>query len=115
MTEVQSPGFGWRKMRMVGYQGELSRSSIHRHSVSNRFSNQIGLPIAPARCATAVSTLMTRSRLATNAAVPAKSLSCDEKSCTTMPGGGDVACVLDGPTWRDTKSHPLTDASPASV
>jgi hypothetical protein len=48
-TDAQSPGLGWRKIRMVGYQGESSRSSNQRQQVSKRFSIQTGFPIAPAR------------------------------------------------------------------
>ena len=58
-----------RNRRMVGYQGVSVRSSIHRKSGANGTKSPTALAIAPARCATEVSTAMTRSSIATTAAV----------------------------------------------
>ena len=66
-------GFGCRKIVIVGYQGLSRRPVSQRQHGSKRSSSQTGLPSAPARWATEVSTEMTRSRLATSAAVSAKS------------------------------------------
>ena len=65
---------------MVGYQG-LS-VNIHLKSGANGTSRPIAFPIAPARCATDVSTAMTRSSIAKTAAVSAKS-SNSGPSCAT--------------------------------
>jgi hypothetical protein len=73
ITLSQSPMEGWRNSRIVGYQGLSFRSGSQRQSATNGSSTQTGLPIAPARWATAVSTAITRSRLAINAAVSVKS------------------------------------------
>src|SRR5262249_3947251 len=40
-TLDQSPGRSWRKMRIVGYQGESSRSSSHRHSHGVASASQV--------------------------------------------------------------------------
>ena len=58
---------------LPGYQGLSSRSSIQRQSGANGSSNHVGLPSAPARWTTDVSTAITRSRWAINAAVSAMS------------------------------------------
>ncbi len=58
---VQSPKCCWRKSRAVGYQGLSRRSRSQRKSAANGSSSNNGLPIAPARCATAVSTETTAS------------------------------------------------------
>uniref|UniRef100_A0ACD5GSU4 Uncharacterized protein n=1 Tax=Desertifilum tharense IPPAS B-1220 TaxID=1781255 RepID=A0ACD5GSU4_9CYAN len=74
-TLCQSPGWGWRNRRIVGYQGVLSPCIIHRQSGEKHNSSQTGLPNVPARWATAVSTVMIKSSWAIAAAVSAKSLS----------------------------------------
>ena len=51
----------WRNSRIVGYQGLSSRPSSQRQSVTHGSGTQTGLPSAPARCATDVSTVITRS------------------------------------------------------
>ena len=58
----QSPLLCWRKRRAVGYQGLSARFRSQRQSAV--YGNRIhtGLPMAPARWATAVSMDMTRSR-----------------------------------------------------
>ena len=64
----QSPRCVCRNKRMVGYQGESSRCSIHRQSAGVGNINQTRFPIAPARCATAVSTDKIKSNWAIAAA-----------------------------------------------
>ena len=73
MTPGHSPCRCWRKSRMVGYQGLSSRSRSQRQSGAKGSITQTGLASAPARCATAVSAVITRSRLAISAAVSARS------------------------------------------
>src|SRR6202022_421960 len=60
-TLSQSPGRSWRYSRAVGYQGLSSQLSSQRQQVSNRFKIHTGLPSAPAKCAVAVSTEITKS------------------------------------------------------
>src|SRR2546422_4883318 len=60
-TLSQSPRLGCLNSRAVGYHGLSSRSCSHLQSAANGRSIHTGLPSAPARCAAAVSTLMTRS------------------------------------------------------
>src|SRR5271157_2830508 len=92
-TSCQFPNVDWRNRRAVGYQGLSSRSSIQRQSgeLFNRI--QTGLPMARARWATEVSMEITRPRLATIAAVSAKSFCSSWRSikCTRDPN-----CF----TWR---------------
>ena len=73
ITLCQSPGFGCRKSRAVGYQRLSSRSSNQRQSTWNASKIQTGLRNAPAKCATAVSTVMTKSSCSIAAAVSARS------------------------------------------
>ena len=54
-TSDHWPKVGWRKSRIVGYQGESSRSRSQRQSGDNCSANQTGAPRAPARWAIAVS------------------------------------------------------------
>ena len=61
-TDGQLLAEGWRNSRMVGYHGVSLRPIIHRQSGQRATIIQTGLPIAAARCATDVSTQMTRSR-----------------------------------------------------
>ena len=72
-TASQSPGPGCRKSRAVGYHGLSVRTSCQRQSGANGSRIHTGLARAPARCATLVSTLTTRSSSATSAAVSSKS------------------------------------------
>src|ERR1700683_5572692 len=99
---------------MDGYQGLSSRSRNHRQQVSNRFSNQTGLPIAPARWAVEVSTLITRSRFSTKAAVSAKSVSSSVKSYNAMPEGGCRDCSDEGPSCNEKNAQPGMAVSGAS-
>jgi hypothetical protein len=73
MTGNQSRVASCRNWRTVGYQGVSSRSRNQRQQPLWRFINQTGLPRAPARCTTDVSTEITRSKFATRAAVSEKS------------------------------------------
>jgi hypothetical protein len=58
---------------MVEYQGESSRLLSHRQQAANQFNiNQVGLPNAAAKCATAVSTETTMSKWCISAAVLSK-------------------------------------------
>ena len=61
--------FFWRKIRIVGYHGLSSRSVSQRQSGVVDSAIQTGTPRAPARCATAVSDVMNRSRHVITAAV----------------------------------------------
>src|ERR1700733_797370 len=74
MGPSQSPKQVCRNKRTVGYQGLSSRSVNQRQSGAEGSTTQVCFPSAPARCATAVSTVMITSRWAINAAVSAKSL-----------------------------------------
>ena len=73
MTGPQSPERVCRYSRKVGYQRLHPSDRPQRQQVSCRFRSQTGFPSAAARCATAVSTLITRSRPVTRAAVSARS------------------------------------------
>ena len=72
-TSPQSPGWIWRYNRIVGYQDVSSRPNLHLQSGANGNSNHTGFPSAPAQCATAVSTLITRSNCSISKAVSPKS------------------------------------------
>ena len=61
ITSSQSPRWRCRNKRIVGYQGLSSRPSSQRKSAGCATISHTGLPSAPARCATAVSTHSTRS------------------------------------------------------
>ena len=65
----QSPRRDWRNSRIVGYQGLSSRSSSQRQSGEKGNATHTGAASAPARCATAVSDVITRSRFSITAAV----------------------------------------------
>ena len=80
ITPCQSPISVCLKSVAVGYQGLSSRPSIQRQSGENGNRIHTGLPRAPARCATDVSTEITRSRHAITAAVSVKSASRGRRS-----------------------------------
>src|ERR1700720_1233798 len=67
------------------------------------------------RCATAVSTLITRSRVSTRAAVSAKSCRSSVKSCSSMPRGGQAASAAGGPFCNEMKRTPDMSPSGAKV
>src|SRR5271170_2084512 len=94
MTSSQSPSTVCRNSRAVGYQGLVSPPSVQRQSGAKGMSTQTGRPMAPARLATAVSTVMTRSQSAITAAVSLKS--------SSSP-----------PTWRTRPSPASFSASPS--
>src|SRR5450759_2178618 len=83
ITLDQSPVTGCLNSLAVGYHGLSSRSSSHRQSQLNGNNIHTGLPIAPARWATDVSTEITTSINCTSAAVSVKSFSSLPK-CSTL-------------------------------
>ncbi len=111
---AQAPGSGCRNWRIVGYQGAASCAGDQRQSASNRLSSQTGRPIAPARWATAVSTVMTRSRHATKAAVSAKSARSPATSVTFKRACGACMSAFASSVCSDTKLQPATSASGVS-
>ena len=60
-TPAQSPRAGWRNRRMLGYQGLSARSMKKRQSGAYFSATQTGRASAPARCASEVSQVITRS------------------------------------------------------
>ena len=68
-TPCQFPRSRCRNSRIVGYQGLSLRSSSQRQSGAKGSATQTGTPSAPARWATAVSQVITRSRFIITAAV----------------------------------------------
>ena len=111
-TVRQSPGVGWRKIRMVGYHGLSARLWSQRHSPAKGSSSQTGLPSAPAKCAVAVSTLMTRSSCSMIAAVAAKSVQCAAASVALAAWPSAAAASAGALSWRLTK-WAQSDASSA--
>ena len=75
MGETQSLGADWRNSRMLGYQGESRRCMPQRQSGINGIRTQTGFPMAPAKWAAAVSTVISMSKWAKTAAVSSKSWS----------------------------------------
>ncbi len=71
-TCCHSSSLRCRNSRMVGYHGLSSRSSSQRQSGANGRAIHTGMPSPPARCAKAESTVITRSRTLTEAAVSSK-------------------------------------------
>ena len=69
----------------VGYQGLSSRSLSQCQSDPLASNTQAGRPSAPAKCATEVSTVTTKSRSINKLAVSAKSISSPVTSCTREP------------------------------
>ena len=107
----RSPGLGWRNWRNVGYHGLSLRSSSHRQHVSKRLSSHTGLPSAPARWTTDVSTVTTRSSAAMSAAVSAKSPSSCVQSCSVMPGRDPARWSAPASFCSDTKLIEGTSSS----
>src|ERR1700685_985522 len=106
MTVDQSPAIFWRKRRAVGYHGLSSRSRSQRQSGLRVSKIQTGLPSAPARCATAVSTVMTRSRLAIAAAGSAEALRLVERSMRLRSIGISSNSFAAGPFCNEYKIAP---------
>ena len=96
ITSGQSSPQLWRNSRMVGYHGLSSRLSIQRQSVTDGSNNHTGLPSAPARCATDVSTVITRSSALTAPADSAKS-----------PKAGARSSIAYLPRWSVLRSAAL--------
>ena len=96
-TPAQSPGAFCRNSRAVGYQGVLSVSCIQRQSARCGSRIHTGLPMAPARCAMQVSVVITRSSVATSAAVSARSRSRLEPSQTNTSLGRAANCSAASP------------------
>src|SRR6266550_4766885 len=111
-TLAQSPREGWRNSRIVGYHGLSLRSSSQRQSAAACSMSQTGTPSAPARCATIVSTVMTRSRAAIVAAVSATE---SEVNSAAIGGPSRVTRQLSyaGPRCKLTNATPGTAASGA--
>ena len=82
----------------MGYQGLSSRSSIHRHSPTVERANQTGTPRPPARWATEVSGVITRSsRLIDGGGVEEVARTCaarSRRSGTARQGGDLVQAVV---------------------
>ena len=96
ITPLQSPSFSCRNRRALGYHGLSSRPSIHRQSGAAATRIHTGTPSAPATCATAVSTVITRSRWRIAAAVSPKSVSREPSEMT----GLSAASAALSPTCR---------------
>jgi len=86
---------------MVGYHGVSSRAISQRQSGAKGSNVQTGLPNAPARWATAESTVMIKSSSATIVAVtrkfsnrPLKSSNCESDLKWVSSCGGTAACRL---------------------
>ena len=79
-TSAQSRLCRCRNRRAVGYHGQSSRPSSQRQSGAKASRIQVGRPSAPARWAILVSTVITRSRQLTSAAVSAKSVRSEVRS-----------------------------------
>ncbi len=118
-TASQSPSVFWRNRRMVGYQGVSVRFSSQRQSAMVERASQMGTARAPARCAAAVSAVMTRSRffitapVSTNAPVSASSAS--DSSVTEMRPVRERIWSTPSPFWRLYSCTPGTAASGAKA
>src|SRR5271169_541906 len=118
-TPSQFPGFFWRKSRTLEYHDERSPDLSQRQSGPAWTTIQVGLPIAPATCATDVQTVTTRSRLEITAAVSAKSSSpifgspsADKSFCKLtqlMPGSARSAHSSTGGMERNRLSACVGD------
>jgi hypothetical protein len=117
-TPAQSPGLVWRNSRNVGYHGVSSRSLNQRLSAANGSATHAATLSAPARCATDVSLVTTRSRLAITAAVSrnAPPASSSEAGSANRPTGNPAAsnCSAPSPFWRLTSRTPGQPASGAN-
>ncbi len=107
----QSKGFCCRKILIVGYHGLSSRSTIQRQSEAKGSNSQTGLPIAPARCATEVSTDITRSRFSTAPAVSVKSSNCSPRLAAIILSDNSRTCCAALPFCNP---YSLTPGIPAS-
>lgn len=89
-TAAQFPRCVWRKSRMLGYQGMVSPSKPQRQSGTSGSKVHTGLPNAPARWATAVSTVMRRSNRSRreNTNLPSRRRTAP-KMADTLPSGAN--------------------------
>lgn len=101
MGKFHSFRFSCRNRIIVGYHEVSWRLGNQRQSGECWTSSQTGLPNAPARCATAVSTVMTKSKWAITDAVSKKSLktkvafkTSDKDSRQDLSRAGMVCCRL---------------------
>src|SRR5215472_2933060 len=115
MTPGQSPRVVWRKSRIEGYQGLSSRPSSQRQSGANESSVHTGLPSAPARCAIAVSTEITRSSWLITAAVSATSSSAGDKSTIRSVSSDAPISPARSPFCRLKKVTPSMRSSGSSA
>ena len=95
---------------MVGYHGESSRSRNQRHSATCFSATQVGRANAPARWATEVSQVTTRSSAPIAAAVSTKPSGPASKSSpsvsTRMPAGRSASCSTPSPTCSEISLTP---------
>jgi hypothetical protein len=112
MTEAQSPGIGCRNNRAFGYHTVSARPSCQRQSGAYGSNIHTGRPMAPAKCATAVSTVINRSSAPNSAIVSVKSRSAGPASNTS---GCPASCCCAAPRCKDTSRSPLTARSGAKV
>src|SRR5689334_23235771 len=99
---------------MVGYHGVSLRSCIQRQSAGSERSVHTGLASAPARCATDVQIVMTRSSEWMIADVSARSRMREDRSISCSPGGGCAAAAEASPFCREKKRTPATEPSGAN-
>ena len=84
----------------------LNRRAVE--SLQAAANSQAGRPNAPARCATAVSTAITRSSPMIRFAVSVQSVSLSDTSCRPAARSNAGLCAAGGPSCNDTKLHPGT-------
>ena len=112
-TPSQSCGAGCRYNFIVGYHGVSGRFSIQRQSGANASRAQTGKPKAPARCAIAVSTVISKSNCESTSAVCAKSVNREPISGIRPSNPDALISAAAGPTWRLISSTPGTASSGA--
>ena len=99
-----------QKSRALGYQQVEAPSNPHLQWTALQSKIQTGLPMVPARRATAVSTVITRSSLATTAAKAAKSGRLAQSSAKSNTWPVSAASWFMGPIWSEMKRTPSTCA-----
>ena len=114
-TSAQSPATRCRNSRAVGYHGVRSDASIQRQSERCGSRIQVGLPIAPARCAMQVSVVITKSSVATSAAVSARSRSPLDPSRTHTSSGMLANCSAASPFCNEIQFASTARSSGTSV
>ena len=113
-TSSQAPGDGWRNNRIVGYHGLSSPSASQRMSAGVAIIVHTGLPIAPAMCAGAVHTEITRSIRSIAAHRSSRSAHSVPRSTGAIPGG-NAAVAGDIGTSSLTVTGTLTVPSTATL